>query len=84
MSNKHEEFRKEFKGVMESDNAIQVLEAVEQWIIKRESKFKVSNEDIDKMLPFDTDTANPLMEWFNRNQELRREGAKQLMQKHFK
>jgi len=35
---KHKELRKKFGNVLETDNAIEVLEAVEQWLIERENK----------------------------------------------
>ena len=37
----HKEFREKFGNVLESDNAVQVCEAIEKWLIDREnSSFK--------------------------------------------
>lgn len=34
----HKEFREKFGNVLPTDNAVEVLEAIEQWLIERESK----------------------------------------------
>jgi hypothetical protein len=35
---KHKELREKFGNVLETDNAIEVLEVVEQWLIERENQ----------------------------------------------
>ena len=35
---KHKELREKFGNVLPTDNAVEVLEAIEQWLIERESK----------------------------------------------
>lgn len=35
---KHKEFREKFGNVLSTDDAVEVLEAIEQWLIERENQ----------------------------------------------